>query len=79
VVRHQFAKFLTYLALEHTDSYTWNDFQKAFSALPIDGLEACAQAQVNNVKIIWKTALSHFDKTHGQKTKNFARQILLNG
>lgn len=42
--RQQFAAFLTYAALGQIEDYTVEDFQTAFTALPIEGLEECAQA-----------------------------------
>jgi SIR2-like domain len=42
----QFAAFLTYAALEPVDSYTAQDFQSAFSALPQAALNEAAQALV---------------------------------
>jgi hypothetical protein len=40
----QFATFLTYVALDDVDSYTAQDFQRAFGSLPQEGLEEAAQA-----------------------------------
>lgn len=40
----QYVMFLTYVALDRIDNYTTADFQTAIGALPIEGLEAIAQA-----------------------------------
>jgi len=42
--RQQFAAVLTYAALGPTEGYTAGDFRTAFEALPLEGLEAAAQA-----------------------------------
>lgn len=42
--RHQYASFLTYVALSSIEGYTDAEFRTAFSALPKDGLGAAAQA-----------------------------------
>lgn len=42
--RQQFAAYLTYAALSQVEDYSVYDFQTAFAAFPIEGLEECALA-----------------------------------
>ncbi|MCG5541895.1 MULTISPECIES: anti-phage defense-associated sirtuin Dsr1 [unclassified Halorhodospira] len=42
--RQKFSAFLTYAALGPIDGYTVDDFRSAVNALPLEGLEECAQA-----------------------------------
>jgi hypothetical protein len=46
----QFSAFLTYIALDQVDSYTTEDFQSAFGALPQVGLNEAAQTIAQTIE-----------------------------
>lgn len=65
--RHQFAKLLTYAALEKTQGYTVEEFRSAISSLPQDGLEQSAtalyqatEAAANQREDYWKNRTQPF-------------------
>lgn len=77
VHKNQYSRFITYIALGHTDGYSDNDLRQAISKLPLEGLEKIAntlaqaiESNSSNAELYWQNNIFPFFKNIFPKSKD---------